>query len=103
MEIINIPEVLQTILLVAVISSVVVMSALQKLKELKFMQQATVIWFANLILSGAITIPFSLFFFGLDIQSSIWAAVITFIGAPALFKAFKNFTPATIETLQNKK
>ena len=94
-----IPEQLQSILLVAVITSSVVMAALQKLKELKFMQSPVAIWIGNFILSGVITIPFSIYFFALTLPSSVWAAVITFIGAPALFKLFKNFTPETIETL----
>lgn len=97
-----IPEALQSILLVAVIVSSIVMLALQKVKELKFMQHDVAIWVANLILSGAITIPFARFFFGLSLEASIWAAVLTFLGAPTLFKLFKTFTPDTIEQLTTK-
>lgn len=84
------PSDLLNLLFISVTVSVVNMVVVQKFKDLPFISKDWQVWILNFVFAFAIGIPFSLTFYSLDIISSIWVAMFTFVGAPTLFDALKN-------------
>lgn len=109
-----IPEKLWMLLLISGSLSVFVMAAMQRIKQLPFINDDLAIWLANFALSLGIGIPFYLSFYvdvTLDTLSfevfvpALWVSFIAFLGAPAIYSALKeqtiiNYTPKTLKQLQ---
>lgn len=85
-----IPTALTKLLLVGFAFSFILMSFIQKFKVLPWVNKEWHIWLLNLIFSFTIGIPFSMFFYDLNIYDSLWVSLFSFIGAPSLYTAFKN-------------
>lgn len=86
------------ILTISVTFSIVLMAFIQKLKDLEFINKSWQVWILNLVFAFIIGIPFSIFFYKLEVQKAIWVGVFGFIGAPTLYDALKsqnliNYTP----------
>ena len=89
---------LLTLLGISATLSVFIMVLIQKVKPLPIFKVNWHVWLLNLFLSFALGIPFSLYFFKVDIISAIWVAIFSFIGAPAIYELLKeqniiNYTP----------
>lgn len=110
-----IPELLWQLLLIAGTLSVLIMAALQRIKQLPLIKSDYQIWIANLLLAFGIGIPFYLTFYGdfptLDTLTfaafvpALWVSFLAFLGAPAIYAALKeqtiiNYTPKSLKQLQ---
>lgn len=84
-----ITENLIDLLLISITFSVFLMSLIQKFKNLKIINRKWHIWLLNLIFSFAMGIPFTMYFYNLDIQSAIWVSIFSFIGAPTIYETLK--------------
>ncbi len=95
------PDKLINILAVSMLFSIILMTAIQKLKTSSMLKEGWHIWVMNLLLAFAMGIPFAIQFYDLTLYDSIWVGVFTFIGAPAIYDALKaqniiNFTPQSL-------
>lgn len=92
MEVIDslITEYLMTLLMISITFSMFTMVLIDQLKKTKFLKKEWHIWLLDLFLSFAIGIPFSMFFYDIDILSAIWVGLFSFIGAPNIYKLLKN-------------
>lgn len=93
---------LLNILMIGITLSIVMMAVIQKVKALSFIKTDNQIWLINFILSFGIGIPFSMFFYNLNIYSGIWISLFSFVGAPGIYKALKkqniiNYTPKALD------
>lgn len=95
-----IPDTLLLLVGIAVICSIFTVALVQKIKSFPIVSSELVLWIVNAFVSFGVSMPLSMYFFGVDIYASIWAALFTFIGAPALYDALKSFNPKSREELQ---
>lgn len=96
------PNKLLDLLVISVTLSFIIMIVLQKFKALPFIKKSWQIWLLNLLFSFSIGIPFTIYFYDLDIYCGIWVGLFTFVGAPAIYDALKNqkiinYTPTTLQ------
>ena len=89
-------------ILIGITFSIIMMSVIQKVKALSFIKTDNQIWVCNLILSFGIGIPFSMFFYELSIYDGLWVSLLSFIGAPGIYKTMKkqniiNYTPKSLD------
>lgn len=112
-----VPEQLWQLLTMAVPLSILVMSTLQRAKQLPFIKHDLAIWIANLVLSFALGIPYYLLFLA-DVQSfgditlhhvlmTFWLSMLTFIGAPMVYALLReqsliNLQPKTLAEIKNE-
>ena len=90
------------ILMIGITLSIIMMTVIQKIKGLTFITTDNQIWFINFILSFGIGIPFSIFFYNLNIYEGIWISLFSFVGAPGIYLALKkqnmiNYTPLSLD------
>ena len=88
-------------LMIAITFSIILMALVQKFKCSSLITKSWQIWLINLILSFSIGIPFSMFFYELDIYYASWVGLFSFIGAPAIYEALKKqniiqYTPKSL-------
>lgn len=101
-----ITDLLLKLLMIGICFSVFLMALLQKFKTLKFINKDYHIWLLNLFFSFAMGIPFSLYFYKLDIYSAIWVSIFSFIGAPSIYTMLKkqnliNYKPKSLDDTIN--
>lgn len=84
------PEAIVNLLSVSMIVSIIVMTFIQKLKTFCFVRKEWHIGLCNLLCSFLFGIPFSYLFYQIPIEKGIWVSLFSFIGAPSLYKMFKN-------------
>ena len=89
-------------LMISIIVSIIVMAIVQKIKTLECVNKDCHILAVNLILSFMIGITFSLTFYDISIVNAIWVGVFSFVGAPSLYKAFKNINMKSLDDYVNK-
>lgn len=89
------PQQLIDILIISVTLSMIIMVFLQKLKKCHILKRKWQVLILNLISSFAIGIPFSMNFYDLSINDSIWVSLFCFIGAPTIYEVLKNQTILT--------
>ncbi|MEG2993601.1 MAG: hypothetical protein RR847_04950, partial [Bacilli bacterium] len=82
--------------------SIILFILMQKIKELSFVKNNTIIWVMNFIVSFTFGIGFSLFYYKLPIIECLFISAFAFIGAPAIYTALKkqtiiNYTPKKLE------
>lgn len=82
----KIPQLLLNLIFIAIIYSVIQSLLVQKIKELPFIKKGLKTWMVNFVLSFAIGICFSMFFFSLSIYCALWVALFSFIGASAIYE-----------------
>ena len=90
------------VLIVSITLSIIMMTIIQKVKSLTFIKKDNQIWFINFILSFAIGIPFSLYFYNLSIYEGIWISLFSFVGSTGIYKVLKaqniiNYTPNSLD------
>lgn len=89
------PQALIDLLMISVTFSFIMMTLIQKLKKLSFINKKTHIWIANFILSFTLAIPFGIRFYDIPINDTWWVGLFAFIGAPTLYETLKNQTILT--------
>lgn len=83
-------ELLKNVLIVAVGSSIITTTLVQKIKEgYKFKSSKNIIM-SSFGVSMAIGTLFSLSFTDLNMINSLWVGLISFIGADAVYKTFED-------------
>jgi hypothetical protein len=83
-------ELLKNVLIVAVGSSIITTTLVQKIKEgFKFKNSKNII-FSSFGVSMLIGTLFSLTFTDLNFVNSLWVGLISFIGADAVYKTFED-------------
>lgn len=83
-------ELLKNVLIVAVGSSIITTTLVQKIKEgFKFKNSKNII-FSSFGVSIVIGALFSLTFTDLNMINSLWVGLISFIGADAVYKTFED-------------
>lgn len=80
-------DLLKDILVVGIGASIFSTATIQKIKEL--LKNKKWLYFIALVVSFTIGITFSLCFSDLDLTSSIWVGLCTWVGADALYKTFE--------------
>ncbi|MDD6387577.1 MAG: hypothetical protein PUA68_00665 [Bacilli bacterium] len=84
------PSNLVELLTISVAFSFIIMSLIQKLKKITIINKDIHIIILNLIFSFALSVPFVKYFYNLTTYDGLWVGLFTFIGAPTLYKVFKN-------------
>ena len=90
------------LIMISITLSIIIMAIIQKLKNLPFIKKEYQIWILNLIFSFGIGIPFTIYFYNLDIYNGLWISLFSFIGAPSLYEMLKkqnmiNYKPKSLE------
>ncbi len=83
------PKLLQ-LLMIGITFSIFSMALVQKIKMLPFFNKDYKIWLLNLVVSFALGIPFTLYFYQENIWASLWVSLFGFIGASTLYEALKS-------------
>ena len=101
------PSLLFNLLIISITFSIILMALIQKIKMLSFVNKSWQVWFLNLFFSFSLGIPFSIFFYNLNIYNSIWVSIFSFIGAPSIYKALKkqniiNYKPNSMDIKFNQ-
>lgn len=96
-----IPTKLLKLLIVSSILSIIIMIVIQKIKNLSFVKTNNQIWFINFLLSFSIGVPFSIFFYELNIYDGLWISLFSFIGTSGIYLALKkqniiNYSPLSL-------
>lgn len=86
------PTHLIDLLAISVTLSMITMAFIQKLKCLKIINKCWKVFIVNTILSIALGIPFTVYFYDMPINDGIWVSIFTFIGAPTIYQTLKNQT-----------
>lgn len=84
------PSNLIELLTISVAFSFIIMTLIQKLKKITIINKDIHIIILNLISSFTLSIPFVKYFYNLTTYDGLWVGLFTFIGAPTLYKLFKN-------------
>ena len=84
------PSNLVELLTISVAFSFIIMSLIQKLKKITIIKKDIHIIILNLIFSFALSVPFVKYFYNLTTYDGLWVGLFTVIGAPTLYKVFKN-------------
>ena len=102
-------DLLITLLMIGITLSIIIMALIQQFKNLSFFNKEWHIWILNLFFSFAIGIPFTMYFYELNIFSAIWVGLFSFIGAPSIYTILKkqnlvNYKPKSLnDTIQISK
>lgn len=84
------PTLLLDLLVISITFSVILMTLIQKFKNLSFINKSWHIWILNFLFSFLIGIPFSMTFYNIDLKNSIWVGLFSFIGASSIYETLKN-------------
>lgn len=95
-------ELLKNVLIVAVGSSIITTTLVQKIKEgYKFKNSKNIIM-SSFGVSIVIGTLFSLSFTDLNMINSLWVGLISFIGADAVYKTFEDKIFKSFQTISEK-
>lgn len=95
-------ELLKKVLIVAVGSSIITTTLVQKIKEgYKFKNSKNIIM-SSFGVSMVVGTLFSLTFTDLNIVNSLWVGLISFIGADAVYKTFEDKIFKSFGTISEK-
>lgn len=86
------PTHLIDLLVISVTLSMITMVLIQKFKCFKIVNKCWKVFILNTILSIALGVPFTVYFYNLTINDGIWVSIFTFIGAPTIYQTLKNQT-----------
>lgn len=103
-----IPNNIINLLAVSLMISSIVMVVIQKFKSFSFITKEYQIGIMNIIFSLGFGIPFSIYFYNLNIIESCWASIFSIIGAPSIYEILKNqniinFKPHALEDIEEIK
>jgi len=90
---------IRNILIIALSSSIISTSLIQRLKEGTKSKKFMIL--KSFIVSMVIGITFSLSFSNINITNSLWVGLISFIGADAIYKSFEDKIFASFSSLEN--
>ena len=83
-------ELIKALLLVAVLSSIISTSFIQKIKTISLIKCSDCLIYISFLISMSFGILFTLSFTDYKLIYSIWVGLFSFIGADSLYKAFED-------------
>ena len=83
-------EVIKALLLIAVSSSIISASFVQKIKTVSLIKSSECLIYISFLISMSFGILFTLSFTDYKLIDSIWVGLFSFIGADSLYKAFED-------------
>ena len=95
-------DLLLKVLLISITFSFIEMALVQKIKTISIFKKNWQVILFNFVSSFLLGTLFAIWFFELNIYNSLWVALFSFIGAPAIYEALKkqniiNYTPKAID------
>lgn len=96
-------DLIKNILIVAVASSIVSTTLIQKIKEGFSFKNSKKIIIVSFLVSMLLGTLFSLTFSELTLVNSLWVGLISFIGADTLYKAFEDKIFTKFSDIDNSK
>ena len=82
-------ELIKALLLIAVSSSIISASFVQKIKTVSLIKSSECLIYISFLISMSFGILFTLSFTDYKLIDSIWVGLFSFIGADSLYKAFE--------------
>ena len=83
-------ELIKALLLIAVSSSIISASFVQKIKTVSLIKSSECLIYISFLISMSFGILFTLSFTDYKLIDSIWIGLFSFIGADSLYKAFED-------------
>ena len=83
-------ELIKALLLIAVSSSIISASFIQKIKTISLIKCSDCLIYISFLISMSFGILFTLSFTDYKLIDSIWVGLFSFIGADSLYKAFED-------------
>ena len=83
-------ELIKALLLIAVSSSIISASFVQKIKTVSLIKSSECLIYISFLISMSFGILFTLSFTDYKLIDSIWVGLFSFIGADSLYKAFED-------------
>ena len=83
-------ELIKALLLIAVSSSIIRASFVQKIKTVSLIKSSECLIYISFLISMSFGILFTLSFTDYKLIDSIWVGLFSFIGADSLYKAFED-------------
>ena len=83
-------ELIKALLLVAVSSSIISTSFIQKIKTISLIKCSDCLVYISLLVSMSFGMLFTLSFTNYTLVESLWVGLFSFIGADSLYKAFED-------------
>ena len=83
-------ELIKALLLIAVSSSIISASFVQKIKTVSLIKSSECLIYISFLISMSFVILFNLSFTDYKLIDSIWVGLFSFIGADSLYKAFED-------------
>ena len=81
---------LLNLLMISTTFSFILMAFIQKIKMLSIIKNNNQIFFINLFLAFTLGVIFSMTFYSLNWEESLWVSFFSFIGAPSIYQLLKN-------------
>lgn len=78
------------LLIVSVVFGVILVTLIQNFKSVSFIKKSWQVWLLNLFFSFAISIPFGMTFYDLNLKDSIWIGLFSFIEVSSIYELLKN-------------
>ena len=83
-------ELIKALLLVAVLSSIISTSFIQKIKTISLIKCSDCLIYISFLVSMSFGMLFTLSFTNYTLVESLWVGLFSFIGADSLYKAFED-------------
>ena len=83
-------ELIKALLLVAVLSSIISTSFIQKIKTISLIKCSDCLVYISFLVSMSFGMLFTLSFTNYTLVESLWVGLFSFIGADSLYKAFED-------------
>lgn len=83
-------ELIKALLLVAVLSSIISTSFIQKIKTISLIKCSDCLVYISFLVSMSFGMLFTLSFTNYKLVESLWVGLFSFIGADSLYKAFED-------------
>lgn len=83
-------ELIKALLLVAVLSSIISTSFIQKIKTISLIKCSDCLVYISFLVSMSFGMLFALSFTNYTLVESLWVGLFSFIGADSLYKAFED-------------
>lgn len=83
-------ELIKALLLIAVLSSIISTSFIQKIKTISLIKCSDCLVYISFLVSMSFGMLFTLSFTNYTLVESLWVGLFSFIGADSLYKAFED-------------
>ena len=83
-------DLIKSLLIIAISSSIISTSFIQKIKTISILKCSNCLIYISFFISMLFGIVFTISFTNYDIISALWVGLFSFIGADSLYKAFED-------------